>query len=209
VLQIDVSVSQWKERATEAALARATGKAIHEAGHFVTAEAKLRAPISPKQSQVKTKTASHRFSGGTLSVTTTANTARVTVGYTSFSTTALGKRYAGGKTTGKRKFSYTRQKKNPGGLTRSIRVEFQGDEAAHVFVPTNSEAGKYARYIHDQRYIKWRNLGPGSVAKASGGKPVGEKFIERAYSENLDKVREIFDRHIERALGGPGAQGTT
>lgn len=169
-LEVDITGTEWKARASEQAVRIGAARGVREAGHFVTAEAKLRAPISPKQSQVKLKRG-HKYIVRVPGLRTTTVTTMT-----------------------------TRRKMNPGGLTRSIRVEFTGEDTAHVFVPTNSEAGKYARYIHDQRYIKWRNLGVGSVAKSSGGKPVGEKYIERAYSENVDKVRQIFDSHIVQAL---------
>lgn len=84
----------------------------------------------------------------------------------------------------------------PGGLERSIQYE---SDASHcsVFVASNSEAGAYARRIHDEKGITWRNRGPGTVAK---GARADEKFIERSIRDNLPKIQACLDDELRKAL---------
>ena len=89
--------------------------------------------------------------------------------------------------------------KPPGGLERSI--QFESDSAhASVFVASNAEAGKYAKRIHDEQFITWRNLGPGSKEKSNNGFVIGGKFIERGIRENIDNFRTIIAKWLERTL---------
>lgn len=83
-----------------------------------------------------------------------------------------------------------------GGLERSIQYE---SDARHcsVFVASNSEAGAYARRIHDEKGVTWRNRGPGTVYK---GKRADEKFIERAVRDNLAKIQAVFEDALRKAL---------
>ena len=65
------------------------------------------------------------------------------------------------KRKGKRKATATTRAK-PGGLRRSIEMEVDPIRMqASVFVAQNSEGGKYAKKIHDERYVTWHRLGPG------------------------------------------------
>lgn len=84
----------------------------------------------------------------------------------------------------------------PGGLERSIQYE---SDASHcsVFVASDSEAGAYARRIHDEKGITWRNRGPGTVDK---GARADEKFIERSIRDNLPKIQASLDDELRKAL---------
>ena len=98
---------------------------------------------------------------------------------------------------GKRKATATTRAK-PGGLRRSIEMEVDAARMqASIFVAQNAEAGKYAKRIHDERYISWRKLGPGSIAANNSGK-VGEKFIERAITDNEKNIHEALRKKLER-----------
>jgi len=96
-------------------------------------------------------------------------------------------------TSGRRKpTAFTRAK--PGGLERSISMEMDKKEmAGSVFVAANSEAGKYAKKIHDEKGESWHNRGPGTIAK---GQRADAKFIERALAENEDKVDVIINEEL-------------
>lgn len=84
----------------------------------------------------------------------------------------------------------------PGGLEKSITYEVTGG-AASVFVASNSYAGKYARRIHDEKFVTWKNRGAGTIAK---GNRADEKFIERAVNDNQGKFRLIFEDEIRKGL---------
>ncbi|MBR3222999.1 MAG: hypothetical protein IKF72_12320 [Kiritimatiellae bacterium] len=95
--------------------------------------------------------------------------------------------------------------KPPGGLEKSIQFESDFTHAS-VFVPSNAlcvnkKTGyNYAKRIHDEQYVTWRNLGPGSKEKANNGAQIGGKFIERAIRDNVGKFREIIERFLNVAL---------
>lgn len=101
----------------------------------------------------------------------------------------------------------TARKMFPGGLEKSIEWELVGDApliGCSVFIAQNgysvSKHGyNYARKIHDERGITWRNLGPGSVAKNTSGK-VGEKFIQRAIEDNATKFVRILQDEARKAV---------
>ena len=98
----------------------------------------------------------------------------------------------------KRKKRTDRRTFTPGGLEKSIEWEVDGDRCL-VFVRDNSYAGKYAKRIHDERGVTWRNRGPGTIAK---GQQAREKFIERAvetHERNGDMDR-IFDHAVAKAI---------
>ncbi len=82
----------------------------------------------------------------------------------------------------------------PGGLMRSITFASDAD-TAEIFVPSNSEAGKYARKIHDDKGISWWKRGPGTQAK---GPQAREKFILRAIQDNEDTALKIIDSEMEK-----------
>lgn len=56
----------------------------------------------------------------------------------------------------------------------------------------------YAEWMHEGPY----NLGKGSRAKAAAsGKPVGERFLERALQEHEDDFEPLLDELLEGLLG--------
>jgi len=73
-----------------------------------------------------------------------------------------------------------------GTLESSIKYKAGDDEGA-VFVPINSHAGDYARRRHEDQYSR----GPGTRAK---GARAGRKYLERAVTDNADKIRLIFQQ---------------
>ena len=84
----------------------------------------------------------------------------------------------------------------PGGLEKSIEYEAT-DRGCSVFVASNSMAGKYAKRIHDEKGVTWRNRGPGTIAK---GSRADDKFIERAIRDNADNFGRIVDDELRKAL---------
>lgn len=83
-----------------------------------------------------------------------------------------------------------------GALMRSIRCTIY-NRMARFYVLRNSEAGAYARRIHDDKGKTWFNRGIGTIAK---GPQADEKFIERAIDDNLDYVLHRFDEAIKRII---------
>lgn len=78
----------------------------------------------------------------------------------------------------------------PGGLERSISMAT--DKArieGSVFVAANSEAGKYAGRLHDEKGSGWSKRGPGTIAK---GPQADEKFISRAVSSNEGNTTKVI-----------------
>ena len=90
----------------------------------------------------------------------------------------------------------TARKMHPGGLSRSIEWDAIGDYGT-VYVASNSEAAKYAKVIHDERYKRWKNRGPGTIAKGSRAR---EKFIERALADNEQKIGKLLEKAIEKGI---------
>lgn len=84
----------------------------------------------------------------------------------------------------------------PGGLEKSIECE-SSETGCSVFVASNSQAGKYAKRIHDEKGVTWRNRGPGTIAK---GARADEKFIERAIKDNAQNFAQIVDDELRKAL---------
>ena len=93
---------------------------------------------------------------------------------------------------------HTARRTTPGGLEKSIELQTT-DTEARVFVSSNSFAGKYARRIHDEKGITWRNRGPGTVVK---GPQADEKFIERAVRAHVDNgdFGRVFDSEMQKEL---------
>ena len=86
----------------------------------------------------------------------------------------------------------------PGGLEKSINYELlDGGKTLSVFVASNSFAGKYAKRIHDEKGITWRNRGAGTIAK---GTRADEKFIYRAIKDNAANLTKIITDEIKKAV---------
>lgn len=90
----------------------------------------------------------------------------------------------------------TRHRTYPGGLEKSIEYEITQDGCS-VFVAKNSFAGKYAKRIHDEKGVTWKNRGPGTIAK---GQRADEKFIERAIKDNEAKFTAIVEDEIKKGM---------
>jgi hypothetical protein len=98
------------------------------------------------------------------------------------------------KTKGKtRRNPDAHSRPKPGGLRRSIEFDVN-DGVGEIFVALNSEAGKYAARIHDERYISWWNRGPGTIALGERAK---EKFIERALNDNRAAIDGMLDDAVK------------
>ena len=82
----------------------------------------------------------------------------------------------------------------PGGLMRSINFA-SDDKQAEVFVPSNSEAGKYAFRIHEEKCLSWWRRGPGTTAK---GPQADDKFIIRAIQDSQKDMVRIVDSEMEK-----------
>lgn len=82
----------------------------------------------------------------------------------------------------------------PGGLMRSIAFASDADKA-EIFVPSNSEAGKYARRIHDEKGLTWWKRGPGTQAK---GAEADDRFILRAITDNEATMVKIIDAEMRK-----------
>ena len=85
---------------------------------------------------------------------------------------------------------------NPGGLGRSIMMEY-GDDHVEVFVPSNSEGAGYAEKIHNEKGKTWKERGPGTQAK---GPQADDKFIERARDAWSDEFMARMKRAYEIAF---------
>lgn len=97
----------------------------------------------------------------------------------------------------KRKRITSRRQFFPGGLEKSIQAETLAGGTVSVFVAKNSFAAAYARYIHDQKGVRWWKRGAGTVAK---GARADEKFIERAVNENAEKYGRVYEQEIRKEL---------
>ena len=85
-----------------------------------------------------------------------------------------------------------------GGLEKSIQYSVNhANLSASVWVASNSYAGKYARRIHDEKGVTWRNRGAGTIAK---GFRADDKFIERACRDNEDKFLKILEDAISKEV---------
>lgn len=91
----------------------------------------------------------------------------------------------------------TKRRTNPGGLEHSIR--FESDEnRCSIFVPSNSDGGPYARYIHDCKGKLWFKRGIGTERK---GARADDKFIERAINDNVDKYLGYMNEEMLKENG--------
>ena len=84
----------------------------------------------------------------------------------------------------------------PGGLMRSIEMRSNATNA-EIFVAANSEAGRYAWRIHEEKGRTWFRRGKGTIAK---GAQADEKFIERALNDNAENIRKIAESQVEKAI---------
>ncbi len=94
----------------------------------------------------------------------------------------------------------TSSKKTPGGLERSIRGETENTPEgpiARIFIASNSEAGAYAKRIHDEKGKTWWKRGPGTVAK---GPQADEKFVFRAIEDLRQYFVPILEQEIRKEL---------
>ena len=82
----------------------------------------------------------------------------------------------------------------PGGLVRSIEW-YAGPDYASVFVAANSDAGAYAKKIHDEKGKTWHKRGLGTVAK---GGQADDKFIDRALTDAQKEIDGIFAAKFAR-----------
>lgn len=92
------------------------------------------------------------------------------------------------RNTANRKKARATSRAKPGGLERSIEFEVRTDHA-RVFVAANSEAGSYAKKIHDEKGVSWHKRGIGTIGK---GPKADSKFIERALTDNETNIENIF-----------------
>ena len=97
----------------------------------------------------------------------------------------------------KRKRITARKQFFPGGLEKSIASQTLPNGDVSIFVAKNSFAGDYARYIHDEKGVRWFKRGAGTVAK---GSRADEKFIERAVNDNAQKYLLVYEQEIKREI---------
>lgn len=89
---------------------------------------------------------------------------------------------------------------SPGGLRRSISRIIEADVdgvSVRLFVAANSEAGRYAARIHDEKGRTWHRRGPGTVAK---GPQADDRFIARAVDHEGEFIQIVQDELV-RAIG--------
>ena len=100
------------------------------------------------------------------------------------------------RNTSKQKKPRTTSRAKPSGLERSIMQAVDASKCeGSIFVASNSEAGKYAKMIHDKKGVDWHNRGKGTVAK---GARADEKFIERAVNDNGEKIAKKIDIELKK-----------
>lgn len=90
----------------------------------------------------------------------------------------------------------------PGGLMRSIEMRAT-ESNAEIFCAANSEAGKYAWRIHEEKGKTWFRRGVGTVAK---GAKADDKFIERALKDNAENIRRIAEDQVSKAIAEAGTR---
>jgi hypothetical protein len=88
----------------------------------------------------------------------------------------------------------------PGGLERSISYRSDA-QICSIYCAINSEAGLYARRIHDEKGKKWFKRGVGTRAK---GPKADEKFLSRAIADSNEEVLVIVRDVSDKALNGKG-----
>ena len=84
----------------------------------------------------------------------------------------------------------------PGGLERSVELKIDAVKMeASVYVAANSEGGRYAKKIHDEKGKSWGKRGPGTVIK---GPRADEKFIARAVKDNENTVGQKIAAELRK-----------
>jgi len=84
----------------------------------------------------------------------------------------------------------------PGGLERSIETKIDAQKMeASIYVAANSEGGRYAKRIHDEKGKSWGKRGPGTVIK---GPRADDKFIARAIADNANMVGEKIAAELRK-----------
>lgn len=101
------------------------------------------------------------------------------------------------KAEGKRRQRHRKgfHRKRPGDLMRSIDAKWDANGFS-VFIPQGAPAQAYAKYIHDQKGVKWFKRGIGTVAK---GPQADEKFIARAMKDSSQTILRNLDAEIAKA----------
>jgi hypothetical protein len=88
----------------------------------------------------------------------------------------------------------------PGGLERSISYRADA-QVCSIYCASNSEAGLYARRIHDEKGKTWFKRGIGTRAK---GPKADDKFLLRAIADSNEEVLVIVRDVSDKALNGKG-----
>ncbi len=100
------------------------------------------------------------------------------------------------KAEGKRRQKHRKgfHRKRPGDLMRSIDATWD-EKGFSVFIPQGAKAQAYAKYIHDQKGVKWFKRGLGTVAK---GPQADEKFIARAVKDSGRTILSTIDAELAK-----------
>ena len=86
-----------------------------------------------------------------------------------------------------------------GKLERNIRVRKESSSKFSVISDAEEQGVQYAAFLHENP--NW-NLGKGSQRKQAGqSERVGNKWLERAVSDNPDKIKEIFREDLILVVG--------
>jgi len=83
-----------------------------------------------------------------------------------------------------------RRKSTTGDLKRSIRFDVKKDSVS-INVPANSNGGKYAEKIHDEKHKSWKKRGPRTREK---GIKADEKYIYRAAEDRSKQIDKMIDQ---------------
>ena len=79
------------------------------------------------------------------------------------------------------------------GITSRVQSGLESPDHVSIMVPSNSPAGKYAGYIHDEKGSKWFKRGVGTIAK---GPQADEKFIPRAIKAENASIIRTFQKAV-------------
>lgn len=169
-------------------LAAAGKRAMSKVGALVQKTAKQYAPISPSVTILRKLSKAGGNIGASYEIAATKKRAAQRVVLTKFYAERLDTMLsANPRATGRPK---------PGGLQNSITFT-SNETQAQIFVPANSEAGKYAYRIHEEKGITWFRRGPGTQVK---GAKADSKFIERAIKDNTEQIQVMIQDELVKAL---------